>query len=149
MTHSTEQTYETFLRASPDQVWDALTNPEHTERYFFGTRISIEPRAGGAIAYRLPDGALMVDGEIQSIRPGTELVHTWRSHYDPSSAGEVSKVTLRLEPRGDATKLTVIHDLASAPRTAKGVASEGWSTVLSSMKTLLETGAPLSIGPAR
>lgn len=143
---ATTQTYETFLRATPEQVWDAITKPEHTEHYFFGTRVSLDPKPGGMIAYRMPDGSPVVDGEVKSITPGKELVHTWRAHYDPTAKGEVSTVTWRIEPLGEATKLTAIHELAEAPHTAANVGSGGWSLVLSSMKTLLETGRPLAVG---
>lgn len=135
------QTYELFIRATPQQVWDAITRPEHTERYFFGTHVSL---TGERIEYRAGD-ALMVDGEILRAEPGRELATTWRVHYDPSCAGEVSTVTWRIEPRGEATKLTAIHELGAAPHTAKNVGSDGWSLVLSGMKTLLETGAPLVV----
>ncbi|MFZ5446516.1 MAG: SRPBCC domain-containing protein [Myxococcota bacterium] len=140
------QTYETFLRASPKQVWEALTGPEHTARYFFGTRISVEPRVGGRIAYTTPDGTLMVDGEVLKFTEGVELECTWRTHYDPSCAGEVSTVKWKLEPRGEATKLTTVHELEGAANTARNVADDGWAVVLSSMKTLVETGTPLMVG---
>lgn len=140
------QSYETFFRATPQQVWDAITRPEHTERYFFGTRVSLDARPGGKIEYRMADGALMVDGDVKRVTPGSELTHTWRVHYDPSAQGEVSTVTWRIERRGDATKLTAIHELAEAPNTARNVGTDGWSVVLSSMKTLVETGQPLVIG---
>ena len=115
------QTYETYFRASPAAVWAAMTSPEQSEQYFFGTRVALEA--------------------------GQRLVTTWRVHYDPSCAGEVSEVEWKLEARGEATRLLVTHRLDRAPNTAKNVGSEGWSVVLSGMKTLIETGKPLVLAP--
>ena len=73
-------------------------------------------------------------------------MHTWRSLWDEELAAEdESRVTWEIEPKeGGYTKLTVTHDrLENAPKTAAGVAGTGWMLVLSGLKTLLETGAPL------
>ncbi|UJR82370.1 SRPBCC domain-containing protein [Sandaracinus amylolyticus] len=136
------QTYELFIRAAPQQVWDAITRPEHTERYFFGTRVAFE---NGRIEYTAGP-QLVVDGEVLKRENGRELVTTWRIHYAPACASEISRVTWRVEPRGEATKLTAIHELDGAPNTAESVGTNGWSVVLSGLKTLLETGTPLVVG---
>ncbi|MBX7192785.1 MAG: SRPBCC domain-containing protein [Sandaracinaceae bacterium] len=145
-TQTSTQTYETFLRATPEAVWAAMTSPEQTEIYFFGSRVALEPRVGGRLVYTAGPAAL-VDGEVLALEPRHRLVTTWRVQYDPACAGEVSEVEWLLEARGEATRLLVTHRLASAPNTAKNVGSEGWSVVLSGMKTLLETGKPLVIAP--
>ncbi len=140
----TTQTYELFLRATPRRVWDAITRPEDTTRYFFGTAVAID---GARITWHAPGGGpVIVEGEVLATRPEVELVHGWRAHYDPSSSHEVSKVTWRIEPRGEVTKLTVVHELDGAPGTARNVGSDGWSLVLSGLKTLVETGEPLPAG---
>jgi uncharacterized protein YndB with AHSA1/START domain len=74
------------------------------------------------------------------------LVYTWRSLYDEELAKEApSRITWEIEPQPDgSTKLTVIHDdLENSPKTAVSV-SGGWMFILSGLKTLLETGQPLS-----
>jgi len=63
--------------------------------------------------------------------------------YDPALSNEVSKVTYLIEKRGEMCKLSVTHDLAAAPKTAGHVSKDGWQWVLSSLKSLLETGQPL------
>lgn len=136
------QVYEVFIRATPEKVWDAITNPQQSEQYFFGTRVSLEPKKGGRIAYTA-GGHPLVDGEVLEVSAPERLVTTWRIHYDPTTKGEVSTVTWRCEPRGEATKLTLTHELKGAPRSAKSVGTDGWSVVLSGMKTLVETGEPL------
>ena len=146
MTAQTTQVYSVFIRATPEQVWDAITKPEFTTRYFHGTRIesTFEP---GAPSLRLAgDGdETLVDGEVLESDPPRMLKHTWRALYDPETASEpFSRVTWEIEPQeGGVTKLTVVHDqLDAAPKTAESVAG-GWSYVLSGLKTLLETGEPL------
>lgn len=136
---SDDQVYEWWFHASPERVWAAITDPADTERYFFGTRVSVGERQ---LSYTA-GGAPLVEGEVLEREPNRRLVTTWRIHYDPACAGETSQVTWALEPRGPVTKLTLTHALAGAPNTARNVGSDGWSVVLSGMKTLIETGRPL------
>jgi uncharacterized protein YndB with AHSA1/START domain len=146
MTAQTTQVYSVFIRATPEQVWDAITKPEFTTRYFHGTRIESTFEPGAPYLSLAGDGdETLVDGEILESDPPRMLRHTWRALYDPETASEpFSRVTWEIEPQeGGVTKLTVVHDqLEAAPKTAEGVAG-GWSYVLSGLKTLLETGEPL------
>ncbi len=148
MNPAAQQKYEVFIRTTPEQVWKALTDGQLTAQYFFGTVVKTTLAPGSAIRYDLPDGTPMVDGVIQESSAPGKLVHTWTARYDPSLAGEVSTVTWLIEKRGDSAKLTAIHELEKAPHTAANVANEGWSMVLSGLKTLLETGKPLVVGQA-
>ena len=146
MTRETTQVYSVFIRATPEQVWDGITKPEFTARYFYGSVIDSTYEPGspytGWSADRLQR---YVDGEVIEADRPRKLVTTWRAMYDPETAAEpYSRVTWEIEPAGEnVTKLTVIHDeLDTAPKTAANVAG-GWSYVLSGLKTLLETGEPL------
>ena len=142
MTALTTQVYSVFIRATPEQIWEAITKPEFTERYFHGARIEVrDGRIFSAI------GDLTWDEEVLEQDPPRRLVHRWTSGYDPEMAAEEpSRVTWEIEPREDGlTLLTVVHDrLEGAPKTAENVVGEGWMYVLSGLKTLLETGEPLS-----
>jgi uncharacterized protein YndB with AHSA1/START domain len=100
-------------------------------------------KSGAPYVYRGPAGNPMVEGTILESDPPKRLVMTWKFLYDPELAREDSKVTWLIEQRGDACKLTAVHELSSAPKTAKHVSEDGWTTVLSGLKTLLETGEPL------
>jgi uncharacterized protein YndB with AHSA1/START domain len=146
MTAQTTQVYSVFIRATPEQVWDAITKPEFTTRYFHGTKIdsTFEPGAP-YLSVAGEGGDTLVDGEVLESDPPRLLKHTWRALYDPETASEPhSRVTWEIEPQeGGVTKLTVVHDqLEASPKTAASVAG-GWSYVLSGLKTLLETGEPL------
>ena len=145
MTERATQVYAVFIRATPEQVWDAITKPEFTTKYFHGTRIesTFEP---GTPYLSVAGNDTVVDGEVLESDPPKMLKHTWRALYDPETAVEPhSRVTWEIEPQeGGVTKLTVTHDqLEAAPKTAASVAG-GWEHVLSGLKTLLETGEPLS-----
>jgi uncharacterized protein YndB with AHSA1/START domain len=141
MTAQTTQVYSVFIRATPEQVWDAITKAEFTQQYFFGARIEV--RDGRRFS---TVGDTSWDEEVLEADPPRRLVHGWTSAYDPEAAAEEpSRVTWEIEPQdGGVTKLTVVHDqLEGAPKTAESVAG-GWMYVLSGLKTLLETGKPLA-----
>jgi uncharacterized protein YndB with AHSA1/START domain len=145
MTEQATQVYAVFIRATPEQVWDAITKPEFTTKYFHGTKIesTFEP---GTPYLSVAGSDTVVDGEILESDPPRTLKHTWRALWDPETAAEPhSRVTWEIEPQeGGVTKLTVTHDqLEAAPKTAESVAG-GWEYVLSGLKTVLETGEPLS-----
>jgi uncharacterized protein YndB with AHSA1/START domain len=145
MTEQATQVYAVFIRATPEQVWDAITKPEFTTRYFHGTKIESTFEPGTPYLSVAGDSDTVVDGEILESDPPRVLKHTWRALWDPETAAEPhSRVTWEIEPQdGGVTKLTVTHDqLEAAPKTAASVAG-GWSFVLSGLKTLLETGEPL------
>jgi uncharacterized protein YndB with AHSA1/START domain len=142
-TAQTTQVYQVFIKATPEAIWDAITKPEFTERYFYKARIensSDRHRSKG------PDGSVWGDEPMYEFNPPRRMVHGWRSLYSPDLAGEEpSRVTWEIEPQeGGYSLLTVTHDrLDGAPKTAESVAGVGWMIVLSGLKTLLETGEPL------
>jgi uncharacterized protein YndB with AHSA1/START domain len=139
----TTQVYQVFIKATPEQIWDAITKPEFTQKYFYGARISVVPERYTSLG---PDDAVWGDDEVFEFDPPRKLSHGWRSLYDPElAAEEISRVTWEIEPGDDGVSmLTVVHDrLEGAPKTAASV-SGGWMRVLSGLKTLLETGKPLA-----
>ena len=142
-TATTTQVYQLFIKATPEQVWDAITRPEFTTKYVFAS--SVEIADGRRVAYG-PDGELWGDSAILEEDPPRRLVHEWQGLYDPDlAAEETSRVTWEIEPQdGGVTRLTLVHDqLEGAPKTAESVAG-GWMFVLSGLKTLLETGQSLA-----
>jgi uncharacterized protein YndB with AHSA1/START domain len=156
----TIQVYRVYIRATPEAIWTAITDPEWSDRYGYGGRAEYDLRPGGA--YRGLASAAMreqgapevaVDGEVIEADPPRKLVQTWRMAMDPALAAEgFTRVTYEIEATaGGPTKLTVTHDLTGAPGLASLVGGElegtgaggGWAWVLSGLKTVLETGAPL------
>ena len=143
MTATTTQVYSIFIKATPEAIWEAITTPEFTEKYFYGMRIGL---VDGRRITTTPDGSQLSNEEVVEEDPPRKLVHEWRSMWDPDMAAEpASRVTWEIEPGEDGVSLlTVVHDrLESSPKTAAGVAG-GWMRVISGLKTLLETGKPLA-----
>ena len=140
----TVQTHEIFIRTTPARLWAAMTEPDQTVQYFFGSYVRSSFEAGAPIVYPAgAEGPTMVDGEIDEVEPQRLLRHTWVIRYDPSLAGERSRVAYVLEPRGENVKLVVRHEFEGAPASAKHLETDAWGLVLSSLKSLLETGRPL------
>jgi uncharacterized protein YndB with AHSA1/START domain len=140
-TAQTVQVYNIYIRATPEQIWDAITKPEFTERYFHGVRIEVRD---GKRTSHLRDVA-WTEPVLES-DPPRKLVHGWTSYYDEElAAEEPSRVTWEIEAQdGGYSLLTVTHDkLEGAPNTAQGVSGAGWMGVLSNLKSFLETGEPL------
>lgn len=134
-----------FIRATPEDVWKAITDPDFTEKYYYGTRVDSTLATGDAFAYRsAEDGAVVLDGEVIESDPPRRLVQTFRALWTEDMAAEPpSRVTWEIEadPNG-LTQLTIVHDrLDESPATAEAIA--GWHYILSGLKTLLETGRPM------
>jgi uncharacterized protein YndB with AHSA1/START domain len=143
MTATATQVYSLFIKATPERIWEAITNPEFTEKYFYASRVEL---ANGRRRAFGPEGQLWGDEAILEEDPPRRLVHGWRALYDPELAEEAtSRVTWEIDQQeGGISRLTVTHDqLEGAPKTAESVAG-GWMYVLSGLKTLLETGEPLA-----
>jgi uncharacterized protein YndB with AHSA1/START domain len=144
MTAQATQVYTIVIKATPEAIWDAITQPQFTAQYFYGARISVVPDRYTSLG---PDGQLWGDESVYEYDPPRKLVHGWRSRYsDELAAEDESRVTWEIQPQDNATcVLTVVHDqLEGAPKTAASVSGIGWMTVLSGLKTLLETGKPLA-----
>ena len=140
------QLYTVYIRTTPEKLWQALTQADRTQHYFFKTRVESAWNKGASIQYKMPDGALAVDGEVVEAKPHTRLVQTWRIRYSPEMEKEgFSKLTWEIEKQGPMCKLTVVHD-ELAEKTAADVGG-GWPYVLSGLKSLLETGEALPALP--
>jgi uncharacterized protein YndB with AHSA1/START domain len=91
----TTQVYQVFIKASAEEIWQAITKPEWTARYFHGARITVTPDHYDS---RGPDGDVWGDNDVEVFDPPRKLVHGWRSMYDPELAAEdESRVTWEIE----------------------------------------------------
>jgi uncharacterized protein YndB with AHSA1/START domain len=166
----TTQVYRVYIKATPQAVWDAITDPAWTERYGYGGRAEFDPDLRPGATYRgltSPGMRAMgapevgVDGEVLEADPPHRLVQTWRMVMDEEMTAEgLTRLTYEIEEgQAGVTKLTLIHELEGAPKLAllmsggleDAGAGGGWSWVLSDLKSLLETGASLGAqnGPDR
>jgi len=138
--------FQIYIRATPEQVWEGITRTEFRRQYFYGSTIESTFEPGSPLVSHSPDGELWGEDTVLECDPPRLLSHTWRSLWDPSGADEPpSRVTWQVEGQdGGFTKLTVVHDqLEKSPATAQSV-SGGWAFIISGLKSVLETGAPLT-----
>src|SRR5260370_33599059 len=136
--------YVTYIRTTPEKLWNALTKPEFTKVYWAGTTQKSEWKAGSAWGAYTPDGRLWDSGEILEADYPRKLVLTWRNgHFPEMKAEGFTKLTYELEQVEDAIKLTLTHEIDVANSTIIGAEGEGWPIVLASLESFLETGAPL------
>lgn len=137
--------YQIYIQTNRETVWDALLNNDIIPSYYFGLNMQTDGKAGSHYEMSNPD-IMMIDGEILEIDPPSKLVQTFNAHWQPEAqALGTSKVTWLLEQEGDACKLTLVHEELKNLPFAEGIV-DGWSRILSSLKTILETGKPFSFG---
>jgi len=142
--------YVTFIRTSPDKLWEALTKPEFTRAYWFGMHQESDWRKGSEWKLVFEDGRVADAGEIVECEPPRRLVISWRNEFIPEFRSEgFSRCVLELEPAGEAVKLTVTHSIDRENSRLIGGVSNGWPQILSRLKTLLETGSVLDIPHTR
>jgi uncharacterized protein YndB with AHSA1/START domain len=139
--------YVTYIRASAEQVWDALTDADLTARYW-GHRNVSGWQPGSTWEHIRADGSGAVDvvGRVIKADPPAELVLTFDAAADPDLPRDPSVVTFAIEAHQDIVRLTVTHE--NLPNTEMlGGISRGWPAVLANLKTLLETGEVLPQAP--
>jgi uncharacterized protein YndB with AHSA1/START domain/DNA-binding transcriptional ArsR family regulator len=137
--------YQIIIKAPPERVWEAITTPEFTTRYYYGSALATDLSVGSPFTYHMSDGAPIVEGVVLASEPPRRLVHTYHSLWPPMDEDAPTRVTWELEAMpGGVTKVTVVHeDFQGETATYNGLQSGGWAWILSNMKTLLETGEPM------
>jgi uncharacterized protein YndB with AHSA1/START domain len=136
--------YVTYIAAKPEQIWKALLDAEFTRQYWGHDNVS-DWKPGSAWEHRGNDEArtLKLVGKVIESAAPRRLVLTWARPADAVDTDKHSRVTFELAPIEDMTRLTVTHDgLDADVEMLRGI-TEGWPRVLSSLKSLLETGRPL------
>ncbi|GAA5130880.1 ArsR/SmtB family transcription factor [Pseudonocardia adelaidensis] len=154
--------YTTFITTTPERLWQALTDPAFTRRYW-GVTFETDWRPGSPMVWE-QGGHRVVDPEqvVLEAEPYRRLAYTWHT-ITPGwaaangidddvraalAAESRSKVTFEIEPFGETVKLTVVHDDFPAGSTMRAMVGTGWPHLLSGLKTLMETGNPMPAVPA-
>ncbi len=139
-----EFVYVTYISATPEKVWSALTDPEITTKYWQLVNVS-DWKPGSRWEHRLtdPKGDVKLVGKVLEVEPPRRLVLTWAFPEDAANEAKHTRVTFAIEEVAGVVRLTVTHDrLEPGSKMLEGI-TNGWPKVLSSLKSLLETGRPL------
>src|SRR3569832_921494 len=139
--------YTIYIASTPEKVWEALTSAEFSRKYFFGNTVEIDLKVGGAYIVRTPDGALHISGEVAECVPHRKLTFTFNVTWpDLIEKLGPTLVSYDIAPAGDAVRLTMSesHDRPLDDDILSG-GRQGWPAILSSLKSLLETGEPLVV----
>lgn len=142
-----QHVYEVFIRATPERIWEAITDGSLTRRYFYGTQVKSDWKVDSPILYDYPDGRVAAEGKILEVDPPRRLVHTFSATWDEEVTPDAAHtVVWTIEPKGDACHVICEHyGFAGDTATWRSITG-GLSLILNGMKTLLETGEPLVVG---
>jgi uncharacterized protein YndB with AHSA1/START domain len=138
--------YVIYIRTTPEKLWQALIEPEFTRQFWAETWQESEWKPGASWRIMIPDGRVADTGEIVEFEPYRRIVLTWRNEFKPELRAEGhSRLTYELEPQQDSVKLTVLHEIDKTGSKFIQAVSQGWPPILSSLKSLLETGEALEV----
>jgi uncharacterized protein YndB with AHSA1/START domain len=136
--------YVTHINTTPEKLWEALTNPEFTQQYWGGRRVQSDWTVGASIKHTKADGAVELRGEVLEADRPRRLSYTFLTAAGDKVPDEAAtRVTFEISVAFGVTKLTIVHDGFAPESKLLGEITNGWQAILSSLKTLLETGAPL------
>jgi uncharacterized protein YndB with AHSA1/START domain len=152
-TVDTTQRIQLAIRATPEQVWHALTDPTVTPAYYIGFSAEFGDLQAGSPYRYTAGGGDMITGEILEVEPGRRLVTTFNGYWAPDVADlPTSTVTFEVfepfMPMPGVTFLSCVHTGLPANEAAAHL-EIGWVSILSGLKTLLETGQPMSAPPGK
>ncbi|RTL75698.1 MAG: ATPase [Bradyrhizobiaceae bacterium] len=139
-----EFVYTTYIKTTPEKLWHALTDKAFTEKYWYCCSLKSDWKVGSRM-HMDRDGEVKNECVILESDPPRRLSYSWQSVFDEEMRKEKpSRVTYVIEPSYDGVKLTVTHEgFAPDSKTLPSI-STGWPLVLSSLKSILETGQPLA-----
>ncbi|MDF2486578.1 MAG: transcriptional regulator, ArsR family, partial [Herbinix sp.] len=132
--------YQIVIAASAEKVWESLTKPEFTQKFWFGRSINSDWSVGSTVSIITPEGNEEVQGQVLEFQPFTRLSYTWKT--PDITAEEATTVVFELQEMGPMTKLTILHDMDAEDAKFQQAAA-GWTFILCGLKTFLETGAPM------
>ena len=141
---SSQYVYVTYIRTTPQKLWDALTSPEFQKKYWFDMHQESSWKAGSPWKMVFSDGRVADAGEILESDPPRRLVIKWRNEFRPELTAEGwSRCVYDLEEDAGVVKLTITHSIEKEKAKLIEAVSGGWPRIMASLKSYLETGSPL------
>ena len=139
-----EKVFEIYIKATPERVWEAITDNEMRRKYSFGVGVISDWTPGSRVEAVQPDAGLVIcEGENLQLEPPRRLVQSFTALWSDEVKREgSSRVTWEIEPVGDSCRVTITHDQLHDGANAELYG--GWPMILSGLKTLLETGETLT-----
>lgn len=139
-----EFVYTTYIKTTPEKLWEALTNPEFTRQYWANIENVSDWKKGSKWDHIARDDSdpVWVTGQILEVDRPKRLVFSW---IDPDNQKDQSRVTYEIEKIEDMTRLTVTHDNFTPESAMPPKISQGWPKVLASLKSFLETGKGMEL----
>src|SRR5579863_10086737 len=142
--------YVTYIRTTPQKLWDALTNPKVMKDYWFGMHQESDWKVGSPWRMVFADGRVADTGEVLEVDPPRRLVLKWHNEFKPEMKAEgPARCIYEIEPAGDVVKLTITHTIDRDTSKFIEAVSGGWPKFLSNLKALHETGAVVLADVAR
>jgi uncharacterized protein YndB with AHSA1/START domain len=139
-----EFVYVTYIETTPKKLWEALTDSAFSERYWWGTKVVSDWKVGSLVALEWR-GKVTDSGVIVEADPPRRLSYTWANTSEEFRDERPSRVTFAIEPYGKLVKLTLVHeDFEQGSKMLQGI-SKGWPAIMSSLKTMLESGQALDV----
>jgi len=136
-----EFAYVTYIRTTPEALWEALTTPAFMKQYWFGMDFETNWQPGSPWKLVFPDGRIADTGQVVAFDPPRRIELTWDHVWRPELAQEgQARCLIELEPQDRAVKLSILHSIERADSKLIGAVSGGWPRILSNLKSLLETG---------
>ena len=136
--------YVIHIRTTPEKLWAALLLPEFTRRYWCETVWESDWKVGSPWRALIPDGRIADTGEVKLSDPPRKLVLSWRNEFNAELKAEGHSIlTYEITPTEGAVKLVVTHEIERESSKLIDAVSNGWPPLMSSLKSLLETGEPL------
>src|ERR1700678_2680991 len=126
--------YVTYIRTTPEKLWEALIDPEFTRQYWVETWQECEWKLGASWKLMIPDGRVGDSGEVLEIDPPRRLVLKWRNEFRPEIKAEgYARCVMELEPQAEAVKLTISHTMDRPDSLLITAVSGGWPRILANL----------------
>jgi uncharacterized protein YndB with AHSA1/START domain len=130
------------IRTTPDKLWEALTTPDLTRKYWFGYQLESDWSVGSMWKLISPEGKVHAAGEIVEIDRPRQIVLTWRDEIRAELTAEgYSNCTIDIEPKEDDVMLKITHSIDHSDSNLIALVATSWPKVASNLKSFLETGA--------